>query len=142
MSERGPLYQYIEFCRNAQTLWNKLQEGRWDWLGRKPDGQFVLGRPSRARNGAQVFPVGLQRNDPENKKQHGVKTYIWMGWPDSPPGALWFASTEEARTAFKDQIAYLNAPEQRPILAKVVLIENKNPTDEQFVAQTPPPNYQ
>ena len=42
MTERGPLYQYIEFCRNAETLWHKLQSGRWDWLGRKPDGQFVL----------------------------------------------------------------------------------------------------
>src|ERR671912_663983 len=45
--ESGALYQYIEFCRNAETLWHKLQSGHWDWLGVHPKGQFVLGRPRR-----------------------------------------------------------------------------------------------
>jgi hypothetical protein len=40
-----PRYKHIEFCTNAETVWRKLQEGRWDWLGVKPDGPFVLGSP-------------------------------------------------------------------------------------------------
>jgi hypothetical protein len=26
-SERGPLYRYIDFCRNPNTLWNKPKRG-------------------------------------------------------------------------------------------------------------------
>ena len=42
----APLYDKIEFCRDAETLWRKI-ESKWDWLGVKPDGQFVLGYPRR-----------------------------------------------------------------------------------------------
>jgi hypothetical protein len=142
VADGGPLYQYIEFCRNPKTLWGKLQEGRWDWLGVHPNGQFVLGRPSRARNGLQIPPIGLERNDPANEKRHGVKVHRWLGWPDSPPGVLWFASAEEARTAFAEQVAYLNDPVRSPILARVILIEDGYPSDERFIAQVPQPNYQ
>ena len=143
MSGRGPLYRYIEFCRNAETLWGKLQEGRWDWLGVHPRGQFVLGRPSRARDGLQIPPVGVTRTDPGAKEgQHGVKTYMWMGWPDSPPGALWFANPEEARTAFDEEVERLEDAKQNPLLARVVLHEDGRVADERFIAQTPPSNYQ
>ncbi len=47
-----------------------------------------------------------------------------------------------ARKGFTDEVARLDRPEQAPILARVVLIENGYPTDETFIAQTPPPNYQ
>ena len=42
----APLYDKIEFCRDPETLWCKI-ESKWDWLGVKPDGQFVLGYPRR-----------------------------------------------------------------------------------------------
>jgi hypothetical protein len=138
----GPLYEYIEFCSNAETLWRKLDEGRWDWLGVHPRGQFVLGRPTRARNGLQVSPLGVIRSDPgATERRNGVKSYRWLGWPKSPPDALWFTSAEEARTEFEKELERLDNPEQSPILARVVLIENGYPTDERFIAQTPSPNY-
>lgn len=136
----GPLHKHIEFCRNAETLWYKLQSGRWDWLGRKPDGQFVLGSP--ARNAPRVFPPAMKQADPgADRGQHGIRTDIWLGVPSSPPGAYWFARAQEARRGFEKKVADLDRPEQAPILAKVVLIENGYPTDERFIAQTPPPNY-
>ncbi len=143
MAGHGPLYQYIEFCSNEETLWHKLQEGRWDWLGVKPDGQFVLGRPSRARGGLQLPPLGETSTYPGAKEgQHGVKTYKWMGWPNSPPNALWFTSAEEARTAFDKEVEGLDDARQNPILARVILLEDGWVTDERFIAQTPPSNYQ
>ena len=139
----GPLYQYIEFCRNAETLWRKLQSGKWDWLGRKPDGQFVLGRPSRARNGLLALPLGVVRTDPSAiEGQNGVKVYRWLGSTNSPASAQWFTSAEEARTEFEKEVERLHSTEQSPILARVVLMERGQATDERFIAQTPPPNYQ
>jgi hypothetical protein len=139
----GPLYQYIEFCRKPETLWGKLQEGRWDWLGVHPKGQFVLGRPSRARVGLQVSPIGVVKTDPGAIEGHnGVKVYRWLGWPNSPAGALWFTSAEEARTEFEREVERLHSTEQSPVLARVVLIELGQATDERFIAQTPTPNYQ
>ena len=136
----GPLYQHIEFCRRAETLWGKLQEGRWDWLGVHPRAQFVLGTP--ARNVPQVLPLGMQQTDPGAEKgQHGIKTYTWLGVPNSPPGAYWFATPQEDRRGFEKKMADLDRPEQAPILARVMLIENGYRTDERFIAQTPPPNY-
>ncbi len=143
MTDGGPLYRYIEFCRNPETLWGKLQEGRWDWLGVHPKGQFVLGRPSRARDGLQVPPVGVVRTDPNaNEGRNGIKIYRWLGWPDSPPGALWFTSAAEARTEFEKELERLDNTEQSPILARVLLFQNGQVTEERFIAQTPPPNYQ
>jgi hypothetical protein len=143
MTFGGPLYQYIEFCRNAETLWHKLHSGIWDWLGRKPDGQFVLGRPSRARNGLHIPPIGVARTNPgANEGQHGVKTFIWKGWPQSPPGSLWFTSAGEARSEFEKEIKRLGDLELSPILARVILIEDSQVTDERFIAQNPQPNYQ
>ena len=136
----GPLYEHIEFCRNAETLWHKLQSGRWDWLGVHPRGQFVLGTP--ARNEPQVFAPGIQSTDPgADSGQNGIKFYIWLGYPGSPPGAYWFASPKEARSGFEKKVADLDRPEQAPILARVIHLENGYPTDEKFIAQIPPPNY-
>ena len=142
MSERGPLYQYIEFCRNAETLWRKLESGHWDWLGRKPDGQFVLGRPRR-EVGSQVgvpsvhsVEVGAQEG------QHGVRIYAWSGQPGTRPGSAWFVTAARARATFEEQVRRLEDPKQNPILGKVVLIEHGQVTDERFMVQTPPPNYQ
>jgi hypothetical protein len=143
MIDGGPLYQYIESCRNPETLWGKLQEGRWDWLGVHPKGQFVLGRPSRARMGLPLLPAGVVRTDPgAQEERNGVKIYRWLGWPDSPASALWFTSAEEARTEFENEVERLDSIEQYPILARIVLFQYGQVTDERFIAQPPPPNYQ
>lgn len=137
----GPLYQYIEFCRKAETLWHKLQSGHWDWLGRKPDGQFVLGKPSRKRTIVSGSP-SVDRDTAAEEGKHGIKIYGWNGLPKAPPSKEWFKRAAQARTGFEEQVADLDRPEQAPILARVVLIEEGYPTDERFIAQTPPPNYQ
>lgn len=142
VAEPGPLYQYIEFCRNSKTLWGKLQEGRWDWLGRKPDGQFVLGRPRRV-GGSMLDVVSTTLRETGAKEgQHGVKVYGWSGQPNSQPSCQWVTNPSKARGRFEQEVAWLEDPASNPILARVVLIQNGQATDERFIAQTPPPNYQ
>lgn len=140
MSE-GPLYEHIEFCRNAETLWHKLHSGHWDWLGRKPDGQFVLGKPSRRRVRVSASPSVL-RGQAAIAGQHGIRIYGWNGIPKTSPSNEWFESAAQAREGFRELLAGLNRTDKAPILARVVLVENGHPTDERFIAQTPPPNYQ
>jgi hypothetical protein len=59
MSDYGvkPVYEKIEFCRNAKTLWGKIQSGRWDWLGVHPNGQFVLGSPRQGKGFTMMQPL-------------------------------------------------------------------------------------
>jgi hypothetical protein len=35
----SPVYKHIEFVRNAETLWAKI-ESHWHWLGVHPNEQF------------------------------------------------------------------------------------------------------
>jgi hypothetical protein len=141
VAESEPLYRYIEFCRDPETLWHKLQSGLWDWLGRKPDGQFVLGRPKRKRAMFSASPSVFRSTAAEEGK-HGININGWNGLPKAPPSHEWFESAAQARAGFEERVADLDRPEQAPILARVVLIEDGYPTDERFIAQTPPPNYQ
>lgn len=139
MSE-GPLYEHIEFCRNAETLWHKLESGLWDWLGRKPDGQFVFGRPRLARSMGVASPT-VYKGAAAKEGKHGIRIYAWSSLPNMPPSATWCESAAQARTEFQERVAYLAHPERAPIPARVDLIENGYPIDERFIAQTPPPNY-
>lgn len=142
MSERGPLYQYIEFCRNVETLWHKLESGHWDWLGRKPDGQFVLGRPRRyLESTVGVLSATATEQDAQESK-HGVRVYKWHGQPSERPDSSWYTEPTKAKQSFTEMVRSLKEPTQSPILARVVLIEQGQVTDERFIAQTPPPNYQ
>ena len=73
--QHGPLYRRIKFCRNAETLWHKLQSGDWDWLGVHPKGQFVLGSPrleGRITSGLTTKTIrqGVQEG------RHGVKHQV------------------------------------------------------------------
>jgi hypothetical protein len=142
MSEGGPLYQYIEFCRSAETLWHKLQSGHWDWLGRKPDGQFVLGRPRRDVGSwigvlsTKVSEVGAQEG------RHGIRIQGWSGQPSTQASSRWFTTADKARAEFEAEIVRLQDSAQSPILARVFLVQDGQVTDEQFIVQLPPPNYQ
>lgn len=62
MSKAPSRLRTIEFCRNAKTLWGKIESGRWDWLGVHPDGQFVLGSLARSRSGlsASIVRAGAE----------------------------------------------------------------------------------
>ncbi len=142
MSERGPLYQYIEFCRSAKTLWAKLESGHWDWLGRKPDGQFVLGRPRRFLESVVGVPSATATEQNAQEGQHGVRVYSWRGQPTENPNSGWYTEQAQARESFEEMIRRLEDPKQSPILARVVLIEHGRVSDERFIVQVPPPNYQ
>src|SRR5215207_7640703 len=130
MSE-GPLYQYIEFCRNAETLYHKLQSGHWDWLGVHLKGQFVLGRPRRARLTSSAVPMVTEGGAKEG--QHGIKVYGWSGQPSTKAGSRWVPSAEEARARFEQEIERLQDPTLHAVLARIVLFQNGQATDERFI---------
>ena len=101
----------------------------------------MLGRPSRTRSIMSASPTIL-RSEAAIEGKHGIRIYGWNGLPKAPPGNEWFESAAQARKGFEERVAYLDRPEQAPILARLVLVENGYPTNERFIAQTPPPNYQ
>ena len=39
------LYALVESCRKPEVLWDKLRTGKYDWLGLRRGGRFVIGRP-------------------------------------------------------------------------------------------------
>jgi hypothetical protein len=142
VADGGPLYRFIEFCRNPKTLWGKLQEGRWDWLGVHPKGQFVLGRPRRPPGLTDSVSVKLTRTGAKEGR-HGIKVYEWQGQPSTEPShSRWVEDPEEARAWFEGAVEQLENPAASPVLARVVLFQNGQVTDERFIARTPPPNYQ
>jgi hypothetical protein len=75
-----PIYKHIEFCRNPETLWRKI-ESHWDWLGVDPKEQFVVGYPKRGglsgfiaagdhiRPGAEVGAHGVRVWTPSRRDQ-------------------------------------------------------------------------
>jgi hypothetical protein len=137
MTLGGPLYRRIEFCRNAKTLWHKLQSGHWDWLGVHPKGQFVLGSP---RQGGLTDAVTVKlTSEPAEEGQHGVRVHHWSGAPDVKPMSYWLTDAEEAEAKYEEMIKQLEA--ESVVLARIVLIQNGQATDEHFIARTPPPNY-
>ncbi len=74
--------------------------------------------------------------------QHGVKLYGWNGQPNLQPSCIWVTNAAKARARFQNEVDRLEDPQQSPILARIVLIEERRVTDERFIAQLPPPNYQ
>jgi hypothetical protein len=39
------LYPVLEQCKKPEVLWAKLATGKYDWLGVRRNGRYVLGRP-------------------------------------------------------------------------------------------------
>jgi hypothetical protein len=142
VAESGPVYQYIEFCRNAETLWHKLQSGHWDWLGRKPDGQFVLGRPRRNPPTEVGVPFITSSEEGATEGLHGIRMQAWVGQPSKRMSSRWFTTADMAKTAFEKEIAWFEDPALKPVLARVFLVQDGLVTAERFVVQEPPPNYQ
>lgn len=99
------------------------------------------GRPRRKRSIVSGSPT-IRRSEAAIEGEHGIRIYGWNGLPKASPSNDWFESAAQARKGFEDEVARLDHPEQAPILARVVLVENGYPTKERFIAQTPPSNYQ
>ena len=142
VAESGPVYQYIEFCRDPETLWHKLQSGHWDWLGRKPDGQFVLGRPRRNPPTEVGVPFITMSEAEATEGLHGIRMQAWVGQPSKQKSSRWFTTADKAQTEFEKEIARLKDPTLKPVLARVFLVQDGQVTAERFVVQEPPPNYQ
>jgi hypothetical protein len=141
VAESGPVYRYIEFCSDEKALWHKLQSGRWDWLGRKPKGQFVLGQPRRNPPTEVGVPFTTSSEEGATKDLHGIRTQAWVGQPNTA-SSTWVTTADKAKTAFEKEIARLKDPALKPVLARVLLVQDGVVTDERFVVQEPPPNYQ
>ncbi len=136
--QHGPLYRNIEFCRNAETLWHKLQSGHWDWLGVHPKGQFVLGSPRSGGGMPDGVTMKMTRGS-ANESQHGVKHQVWVGMTDVDPSSEWFEEEAEAKVRYEELLEQYRS--QPVVLARVWRIEGGFPAEEEFIARTPPPNY-
>ncbi len=102
-----PAYKHIEFCRDAETLWEKIKSGRWDWLGVHPGGQFVLGSPRLPRiTSYAALTVG---SEGAGEGEHGVKIETEPGKPAStlwrPDEAGAIASFEAEVEKYREQVA-------------------------------------
>jgi hypothetical protein len=88
------LYALISHCRRPQKLWKMLASGRYDWLGVRADGRFVLGQPRLAP---------LRRTAPEVSKAEGADgshRIEYAGPLDQQPSQRWYLTEEDARAAF------------------------------------------
>lgn len=124
-----PLYRVIEFCREPKALWDKIESGHWQWLGIRPDGMFVLGRPPRHGLDAQVAGTAAEEGtDPASR--------IEFRAPRHGMSARQFSSPEAARAAFGAFIA-AEGPDgmKGPGIWRVRLITDGHLEDEQLVVR-------
>jgi hypothetical protein len=70
----------------------------------------------------------------------GVRVHHWSGLPDVEPNSYWVTDAEEAAANYEETTKQSEA--ECVVLARVVLTQNGQATEEHFIAQTPPPNYQ
>jgi hypothetical protein len=133
MSNYGvePVYEKIEFCRNPETLWGKVQSGGWDWLGVHPNGQFVLGSPPRS--GGSSMMAAPTVGSPEG--EHGILVRTPLG---SGGGTHWYATEQQAREEFQNQVDRLRDESEGPGLFKVQRIEKRSVVDEELIVRRPP----
>jgi len=66
----------------------------------------------------------------------------WVGQPRKKLPSRWYTTADKAKTAFQKEIEWYEGPALKPVLAKVFLVQDGLVTDERFVVQKPPPNYQ
>lgn len=116
MSNYGvkPVYEKIEFCRNAERLWGKIQSGRWDWLGVHPNGQFVLGSPRQGK-GFTMMAAPTSRKGEATPGEHGVYVRTPLG-----PGhsKTWCQTEQQAREEFRTTVESLSDESKGPGLIK------------------------
>jgi hypothetical protein len=129
------VYRNIEFARNPETLWGKLREGRWDWLGVHPDGQFVLGSPRRSE-GTSLHASGSVIKSGATEGVHGVRIFTDPGRENSP-SQDWFGSRDEAKADYDRRVTEFEQQEG-PLLVKVELVWDGRVADRAFVVNAPP----
>ena len=111
-------------------------------MGRKPDGQFALGKPRRNPPTEVGVPFITSSEEGATEGLHGIRMQAWVGQPSKRKSGRWFKTADKAKTAFEKEIARLEDPALKPVLAWVYLVQDGQVTDEQLVVQEPEPNYQ
>jgi hypothetical protein len=131
MEPSGPVYRYIEFCRDPEALWGKLRSGKWDWLGVHPDGKFVVGRPRLKRSSLRAALTVSASEALEG--EHGVRTYT----PDGFAGERWCNTEEDAKVEFREEVEKQGDENRGPLLLKIHRIEKGKVVDKEFVVRRP-----
>jgi hypothetical protein len=88
MYEEGQqLYRVIEFCKDPETLWAKIESGHWQWLGIHPSGKYVLGRPPVPIFEAHAAgTVSRPGSTPDNRIEFGAPQTWNQRHPFRDPG--------------------------------------------------------
>lgn len=122
-------YAAIEFCSDPEVLWAKIETGHWDWLGVKPDGQFVLGKPSARRGrGGGVLTVGMPGADGSNRVEVRIPRGI-------APTVYPYVTPSDARSGYSEIIDRLNAADGTSGLHRVDLYIDGVQTSETLVVR-------
>jgi hypothetical protein len=96
------LYRVIEFCQDAEALYEKIQTGHWEWLGVRESGgrkTYVLGRPRRTgiiegRAAGTAIPQGV--DDGRNRVEIHVPHPTFR-----VPSASWHATPEDEKLVIR-----------------------------------------
>jgi hypothetical protein len=126
-----PVYRNIEFCCDPQTLWGKMREGRWDWLGVHRNGQFVLGSPraSRITDHAAVTLSVAEAAD----GAHGVRL---EDDPERPASEFWFREASDADAKYDEIVAQYEGREG-PLVVRVDRIEQREVVRTEWIVKRP-----
>ena len=126
------MYERIEFVRNAESLWGKI-ESKWDWLGVHPDKQFVVGYPRR-REGIKLTASGTVVKKGATEGEHGVRVRVPR--TDHPAGTDWYASEQQAKAAY-GQTVERERKASGPGIVKVERVEQRKVVEREFVVRRP-----
>jgi hypothetical protein len=136
-------YAVIEFCNTAEALWGKIRSGNWDWLGVKEDRNrrrttFVLGRPALPVGELTASVRGVMMGATEGVNGYRIATPQSERRGEAPSG-VWFASFEEAQTAFARKQGEL-LDENRPgsALFKLTLLHDGREVDTKLIVKARP----
>lgn len=135
MSDYGvkPVYEKIEFCRNAEALWGKVASGRWDWLGVHPDGKYVVGSPRQGKGFTMMATPTIRKGDAK-PGEHGVYVRPLLG---PGPSKTWYQTEQQAYEEFRTTVNSLSESNV-PGLFKVERIEKGFIADEEWIVRRPP----
>ncbi|MGY1643385.1 hypothetical protein ACI782_19950 [Geodermatophilus sp. SYSU D00703] len=127
------LYPVLEQCRKPEVLWAKLATGRYDWLGVRRNGKYVLGRP-RLSAVVREDPAAPAPDDARDRHRIEClaplqRTPRWESYP----------TVDEARDAFRRVVAGDPVtPLQSSGIWRARLVLDGRPAEERLVVRSLP----
>jgi hypothetical protein len=101
------LYPVLEQCRKPEVLWAKLATGRYDWLGVRRNGKYVLGRPRLSA----VVPEEPAAPPPDDARDlHRIEC---LGPLQRTPRWESYTAVDEASDTFRRMVAVTRSPRCR-----------------------------